>query len=171
MDLKDKLLENDKEEKEFPEDFEITDEGKKVIEEHDDSDIEVFLKKKKVEKQETVKEEVKIVPPAIVEEDQVQKPVEKTVEAPEEPVSLEESDEQMIVSNLRNILSLYIDKSNVEKAKKTISQAVEGKYSVAMQAGIKIDSKNLEKIKPMIEFFVKNGFLVTVVGEKVETVL
>lgn len=170
MDLKDKLLGDKTEEKEFPDDFEPTDEAKKVIEDHDDSDIDAFLKKKKVEKEETKKEEVKPAPPEIVQEAPVEKPVEKTVEKPEEPVNLEESEQQMPVSELQNILNLYIDKNNVEKAKETIDQAIKGKYSVSMQAGIKIDAKNFEKLKPMMDFFVKNGFLVTVVGEKFETV-
>ena len=163
MGLNDKLLGKKDEGQEFPDDFEPTDEAKEVIDGVKDDDINAFLKKKQKEKQEKPVEPNKPEPLEVPEE---KEPVEK----PPEDLPEEQIEETKPESKLSNLLTLYINKSNVEKSKQVINDAIKENYPLALQAGIKINKENFEKLKPMLDFFIKNGFLVVVSGEKVEPV-
>ncbi len=165
MDIKGKLFGKNKDvnlekpEPEIPEEFDLTDEAKDAINDADDINIKDFIAKKQALKAEKEAKKTK------KEEDE---PEETDIETPK----IEEKQEpiQEKQSNFAKIMTIYLDKNNVEQTKKTLKQAIEGEYLVGMQAGIEITKENFEKVSTVLNYFAHNGYLVVISGEKVEPV-
>ncbi len=156
MDIKETLLNKGKEEKEFPDDFEPSEKAKKAIEESDEESIDDFLKKR-TEKLQAKDKEIK------AKEESEPEDVEKTKGIVEKSLDGEKS-------NFSSLLTLRIEKDTLEKSKPILKDAVKENYVVALQAGIQLNSGNVDKVLDAIDFFVRNGYLVVVSAEKVETV-
>ena len=160
MDIKDKLIGSS--EKEFPDDFT---ENKEEIEKSQDLDIQDFIKKKKVQMDEKEKKKAPKQEPEEPKPEEPKQPLkDKIPVAPEEQPPVEEKK----VSSLAKILTIYMTPDKVEETKQALQGAVQGNYSVAMQAGIRITKENVAEVSSILKYLADKGYLVVVSGEQVE---